>query len=317
MEITFQPYSQEHKAALAALGTKGFASDGVPMVVTEREVQEWMDSPSVTPAEDYRLAFYGERLVGYAAVSHRPSTGSFARAILNGTVDPDFRRQGIGTSLLKWSEQRGRERIAESDPGLPGQLWAIAYDGQVEDLALYSRVGFELTRYFHEMLRSVSSTEEVVEPLGGVELLPWSDTMEEQARLVLNESFKDHWGSLPLDRQAWETWLESEFLRLDLSFLAVVAGDVVGLTLAGYYPEDEAASGRREGWIDSLGTLREWRRKGVATALMQRSFQAFSDAGFTHAILGVDTENSTGAAQLYSNVGFVTERTEIAYIKHF
>lgn len=317
MEVTYQPYSEEHHAALAALTTLGFSSADLPMVVTESELREWMDSPNVNAVEDYRLAFVGDQLVGYGSVMHRPSEGSFARAILNGTIHPDFRRQGIGTSLLQWAEQHGRQKIVDADQGLPGQLWAIAYDNQVEDLALYSKAGFELSRYFHEMLRPLASTEEVAAPADGIEVVPWSDDLESSALSVLNESFRDHWGSLPIDRKSWENWLETEALRLDLSFLAVAAGEVVGLTMNSHYPEDEAVSGRREGWIDTLGTLRAWRKKGVATALMQKSFQAFTGAGFTHAILGVDTESPTGAAALYSNVGFVTERTEVAYIKHF
>ena len=317
MEVSFHPYSEEHHAALAALITVGFSSAGLPMVVTESELLESLDSPNVNPVEDYRLAFAGDRLVGFGSVSHRPSEGSFARATLNGTIHPDFRRQGIGSSLLQWAEQHGREKIAHADKGLPAQLWAMAYDNQVEDLSLYANAGFELTRYFHEMLRPLSSTEVVVGPADGIEVVPWSDDLESQALSVLNESFKDLWGSLPIDRQSWEKWLETEPLRLDLSFLAVAEGEVVGLSLNSHYPEDEAASGRREGWIETLGTLRKWRKKGVATALMQKSFQAFNEAGFTHAILEVDTENPTGAAELYSNVGFASERTAVAYLKYF
>jgi ribosomal protein S18 acetylase RimI-like enzyme len=98
--------------------------------------------------------------------------------------------------------------------------------------------------------------------------------------------------------------LEGQGVAIDLSFLALCDGQVVGLSLNAHYPEDEELLGRRDGWVESLGVVKEWRRKGVATALLKASFNAFVDAGFTHAVLGVDTESPTDALKLYTGLGF-------------
>jgi ribosomal protein S18 acetylase RimI-like enzyme len=42
----------------------------------------------------------------------------------------------------------------------------------------------------------------------------------------------------------------------------------------------------------------------VASALLEHSFNAFHGAGLTHAMLGVDTENPTGALGIYERLGF-------------
>ncbi|CAN5783590.1 hypothetical protein BH23ACT5_BH23ACT5_08590 [soil metagenome] len=63
-------------------------------------------------------------------------------------------------------------------------------------------------------------------------------------------------------------------------------------------------TGRVDGWIDHLGVVRDWRRKGLASALISASLGAFKSAGFSHAMIGVDRDNPTGASSLYRNLGF-------------
>jgi ribosomal protein S18 acetylase RimI-like enzyme len=97
-------------------------------------------------------------------------------------------------------------------------------------------------------------------------------------------------------------------VRLDLSFQAVDGDEVVGYSINGFMP-DERVSGRREGWVESLGVRRSWRGRGVASALLEHSFNAFIEAGMTHSMLGVDTENPTGAYRVYENVGYEPRHT--------
>ena len=76
------------------------------------------------------------------------------------------------------------------------------------------------------------------------------------------------------------------------------------------YEADDEVTGRREGWIMTLGTLAEWRGRGVASALIIASLTAFADVGFTHGALGVDGDSPTGAGRLYRSLGFqVTGRS--------
>jgi ribosomal protein S18 acetylase RimI-like enzyme len=61
-------------------------------------------------------------------------------------------------------------------------------------------------------------------------------------------------------------------------------------------------------WINSVGTRRAWRGRGVATALLQEVLHAAAGAedGLERAILGVDAENPTGALRVYRALGFGT-----------
>ena len=56
-------------------------------------------------------------------------------------------------------------------------------------------------------------------------------------------------------------------------------------------------------WIDELGVLRPWRRKGIAGALLLQSFGEFHRRGRYKVGLGVDGDSLTGATRLYERAG--------------
>jgi len=171
---------------------------------------------------------------------------------------------------------------------------------------LLAKFGLEPARYFYEMIRPLDALPDL--QTDGFEILAWDHERSDEARLVVNESFRDHWGSTPADQQTWQQWTGGPGARLDLSFMAMKDGKIIGVAFNANYPEDEEVTGRRECWIESLGTLRDYRRMGVGSALLKASFHAFAGAGFSHAVLGVDTDSPTKADRLYSNLGFVTDR---------
>jgi ribosomal protein S18 acetylase RimI-like enzyme len=138
----------------------------------------------------------------------------------------------------------------------------------------------------------------------GVEIIPWDRTLDEKTRLAMNETFADHWGSTPMDTEAFAHFIERSAVRLDISFQAVDGDQVVGYSINGFFPDDEKMTGRREGWVRSLGVRRPWRSRGVASALLEHSFNAFFEAGMSHSILGVDMENPTGALGVYERLGY-------------
>lgn len=105
--------------------------------------------------------------------------------------------------------------------------------------------------------------------------------------------------------------IETPRFHRDLSFCALHEGEVVGYSHNQVYPEDWEAAGRSEGWIGGLGVLRAWRKRGVATALMKRSFVAMEAAGLDYAMIGVDNDSPTGAHRLYEGVGFRTKHTSV------
>jgi GNAT superfamily N-acetyltransferase len=57
--------------------------------------------------------------------------------------------------------------------------------------------------------------------------------------------------------------------------------------------------------VDSDDDIRRpWQRRGLARALLVQSLRAVRERGMQEAALGVDTQNLSGALNLYESVGF-------------
>ncbi|MGZ8755197.1 MAG: GNAT family N-acetyltransferase [Acidimicrobiia bacterium] len=303
MTFEIRPASPEDIPAIFALNRLIEIGDNLPLVTPIEEIEEWVDDPHFSFLDDSRLALRGGELVGFARLWHRPSDQIQVRAFMVGGVDPSHRRQGIGSSLLTWQMERGREILAAAPPGLPRYLSTMAYDFEKEAIALYEKHGLVPVRYSYELNRPLT----VIPPVPatpGIDIVAWDPERDEELRQVTNAAFADHWGSTPVDRDAWVHRIQSFGARLDLSYMALDGDRVVGILLTNHFPGDEELTGRLDGWIMSLGTLRTHRKRGIASALVVTACHAYQSAGFNHAALGVDSENPTGAYRLYQQLGF-------------
>ena len=72
---------------------------------------------------------------------------------------------------------------------------------------------------------------------------------------------------------------------------------------------------RQRGYTETICVRRPWRRRGLARALIARSFKVIKGQGMTEAALGVDTESPTGALQLYEGMGFRPVKRASVYRK--
>jgi mycothiol synthase len=81
------------------------------------------------------------------------------------------------------------------------------------------------------------------------------------------------------------------------------------------YPDDNETFGRLRGWLDSVFVRRAWRRRGLGAALVARALVRLREAGMDEAMLGVDSDNPSGALGLYERAGFVVHRRSAAYRK--
>ena len=72
-----------------------------------------------------------------------------------------------------------------------------------------------------------------------------------------------------------------------------------------FIDEDKNAKyDRQGGYTEFISVRRPWRRRGLARALIAKSFRHLRDQGMDEAALGVDTQNLIGAFRLYESMGF-------------
>ena len=118
---------------------------------------------------------------------------------------------------------------------------------------------------------------------------------ERAVHAALQEAFAEHWGNVT---ETFEHWRARRVEGRDTSlWLVVRAGDEIAAASVNQWKRFGG------GWIAALGVRKAWRRRGLAQALLLASFQAFRGRGETLVRLGVDSENPTGAVQLYERAG--------------
>lgn len=319
-DLRWAPPTREDDADWVDLLAAIEAVDHFGEVYAADDIDDEWESLTAHPETDSVFVWDGPQLVGFGWLKTQVGTVKEHTLGLWGGVRPSHRRQGIGTDLLQWQMGRAREVAAGLDAAQPAKLRLDLLEGQADRVALAERAGLEPVRTFLDMGRSTSTAAPApVDPVAGLSLVDWSPDRDEAARQAHGDAFLDHWGSEPRGPEEWRHWYTGHRgFRPDLSVLAIDGATdlVAGLVLCAAYPADwENGAAPVEAWITSVATRRPWRGKGVAAWLLTEVLGriAESDTGFERAILGVDSENPTGAVRVYERLGFRPVRAAVTY----
>jgi GNAT superfamily N-acetyltransferase len=133
----------------------------------------------------------------------------------------------------------------------------------------------------------------------------------EQHRVIWEadlEAFQDHFEPRVHDEADYVYFTADPDCDTSIWQVAWDGDQVAGSVINGIYLHENALTGERLGWLDHVSVRRPWRGRGLAKALIARSLATHRDRGMTTAVLGVDSENPTGALQLYEGFGFRQHR---------
>jgi mycothiol synthase len=299
--------------ALTALENALAETDGTDEFVDVGSVREQLGRPGLDLVRDTIAVRDGQQLLGYGTVTVAPSpdTSGRARVRIGGGVRPDHRRQGIGTRILAFQERRAQELLDDRHPGVPAH---IHVSGGLEGAGvryMLEHHGYRPVRVFQDLHRELPG-ESLVPPRvpDGIELVSPTDEHREAVREAHNAAFRDHWGSAPTSTEVWAAEWGSHTARHELSSIAVDSdGRVLAYAMADQWLPDEV-------YIALVGTRREARGRGLATAVLSRTLQlSIAAGGFDHAALGVDADSPTGAHMLYEKLGFTLHKAFTTYAK--
>ena len=289
--------------------------DGIPWLPTTQNLKvEMGNAEGADPVNDVVIVEADGRVIAASGVE-RVVRDDVPTYDLWGSVDPAFRRRGLGTWLMRWSLGHARVRASREDPGTPVHVGTFSEDTETGHLALNAAAGLEPVRHFF-LMRRVGLEVIPDAPLpDGFEIRP---VTEDQWRTILaaeNEAFRDHWGHHEMGESAFRAKFGRTELDTDLWVVAWAGDEVAGVVENWVWPEENERLGVKRGWLETISVRRPWRRRGLARALTASSLVKIREAGLDEGMLGVDSENPNGALGLYEGLGFSVQNRAAAYRK--
>jgi mycothiol synthase len=290
--------------------------DGLDYASTPEDVERYLrKQPNFELQKDVLLVEDGDRLIGYITTYWRQQSEGERLYRHYGFVHPDYRRQGIGTALLAHAEDRGRQ-VARNHPAeIPKAYMLFINDLVTDRIALVTKAGYEPVRYFYSMVRPLDQPIKQVPMPEGLEVRPVTPEQYRQVFAALDEAFEDHWGHITLTDADIQEWMESPYFQPELWKVAWDGDQVAGTVLNFIDHTENKRFKRLRGYTEDICVRRPYRRRSLASSLLTQSLQRLKDLGLQEASLGVDTDNPSGALQLYQRVGFNAIKRSAAYRK--
>jgi mycothiol synthase len=216
-------------------------------------------------------------------------------------VDPALPSE-VGDALATWCWRVVLPRAAQmaARRGVPATTVEVgSLDGDEATRRRLTAAGFDRARTFWRMWRELGPDDADVRPAPGVVVRPVGQVDLRAVHELIESAFTDHWGHHPRDFDDWWRQVSTTYgFDLDLWWLAEIDGRPAGVLIATSQMAEEDAI-----FVATLGTLASARGRGVAKSLLHKAFAAGLARGWSQAQLGVDSDSSTSAPQLYYSVG--------------
>ncbi len=310
-----RPLTSAQAGAWAELWNAICVADGDNEFMSEQDLLEDFDNPTYDFEKGSIALYDGATMVGYGGVATRESADSEHEMRQFGGVHPAYRRRGIGAQVLAWCEQAAPVLHQARFPELPLALNGSCLVKNSTAMALFGKLGYTQARWFHEMRLDLHAAAPVATAPADVQVLDCTADRSADARLVTNESFRDHWGSTESSEETWAVYLGSNSFRPSLSFIGYLDAEPVSVVLSGEYEAYNEATGTREVYFNVVGTRRSGRGRGIASALLSTALATAKAQGYDTASLNVDADSPTGALGLYERLGFAVIDTSVTQRK--
>jgi ribosomal protein S18 acetylase RimI-like enzyme len=216
-------------------------------------------------------------------------------------VVPEARRRGVGSALMHRALESLRQRGATAAEDGAGDWNAPA-------LAFLRKHGFEPLHTYSRMERDLGPVPTGIGESREVVLQPFGESDEEVATWhgLIKAAFAEHhnFEVMPLSEFLYFARHQRDGGGLFERWFALLDGVPVGYLIIEIDPQENEKLGKRRGWVNDIGVLKEHRGRGIATRLLLRTLERLQVLGMESAVLSVDDQNVTGARRVYERVGF-------------
>lgn len=280
--------------------------------VDERMVREAWHLPSFEAERDSLVALDGDGRVA-ALVEFYDGEAIHVAPYLFLRVRPDLRTTDLPAAVLAWGAERAPANLPLAPEGARVAMHTDVAAVNRPIIDALERAGWRHERTNWIMEIDLAAAAPLAEPAWPEGISIRSADLEGDAHAIHEaetDAFSDHYGFVP---QPFEEWwhFRTRFFEPEpeLWVLAMDGDEIAGMALCASHRPGEPDLG----WISTLGVRRPWRRRGLALAILQRSFWLLAGRGKLRAGLGVDSESLTGATRLYEKAGMRVVRETLEY----
>lgn len=311
----------EQQSALVALIEAATQVDGVAPL-SEQVLLDARDGlragttaiPSTSPP--HFLAYDGTHLAGYAHLEPEPAAATSKAQKMGGAasaeivVDPEYRRRGIGTALVRAIEDVLREGTL--------QIWSHGHIGVARAFAASEDT--TSVRTLWTMRRSLGPEGRVLPPAHlpeGYAARHFVVGQDEDAWLRVNaRAFANHpeqgrMTRVDLDRRMAQSWFDA----IGLILIEDVRGPTPVLAASHWTkvvpPQDPQAS-PTEGEVYVVAVDPAYQGMGLGQVVTALGLRHLIERGVAEALLYVEGDN-TRAISIYSELGFTRAAVDVMY----
>jgi ribosomal protein S18 acetylase RimI-like enzyme len=259
----------------------------------------WLPGPDAgdVSADAFWLAEEHGAIVGITGVVHWVEDDGTEVFLIAGGVDPAHRGRGHGTAML----QRQESYVASLERAAAGAVFAgNANDGRPDAQRLLANNGYRPVFTVVQLTRmiTVADGDAIPQLAPGLETRPVVPTHHPSIHAAVEQCFRGSGhGFEPLDYPAFLDAVQDT----DLWVVAWHGDEVVGVVVS----ERQADASVDSPWV---AVRPAYRRRGLATALLRRSFAVMRRQGITVATIRTVAENEHNSVGLYEGVGYQVVR---------
>lgn len=256
------------------------------------------------PYRDMLIAEVDGRMIAYTRVTWNKQEDGLTFYQTFGFLLPEWRRQGIGSAMLSWTEDRLRQIASTHDKTGPRFFQSWVADTEKGNIAMFEKAGYLPVRYEFNMKRPTSDPLPEAPMPPGLEVRPVQPEHIRPIWDAMQEAFRDHWGYAEEGEETYKAWQGQSTFQPEIWKVAWDGDQVAGMVLNFIDEPENAEYKRLRGYTEGISVRRPWRKKGLARSLIVQSIQMFKEMGMTETALGVDSQNLSGALRLYQGVGY-------------
>lgn len=308
---------QRDYAQIAAVLAASQAADHVTRNVSADNIADaYQHLINCDPFKDIIVAEVFGQIIGYARGWWESDGNSGYIYHHNGFLIPEWRRKGIGQAMLLWMENHLSE-LANSHLATSGYFQVTVTQFQEGVSIMLQRAGYQPIRKFYEMVRP--TLDDIVEFAlpDGLETRPVGAEHYQAIWKSVDETSKDEWGYTESTENDYSAWLTDPHFQPHLWQVAwdIASNQVIGHVLTFIDGDENRQRSRKRGYTEGIGVDHNWRRRGVARALISQSLLTQKATGMTESALVADSSSTSNVIRLYESCGFQIVKCDTIYRK--